>query len=167
MHDYVNDIHNIIEQYKNMVYAIALTHVQTCSNADDVLQEVFLAYYKSNKAFNDEEHRKAWLIKTTLNQCKKLTSSSWWKRVIPFNKEIKPNDDGSFQFALPEENAVYLAVCNLPEKYRIVVYLYYFQDYNSEEIGKILKIKTSTIRTRLIRGRDILRVKLKGEIFNE
>lgn len=163
------EFNNIIEEYKSMVYGIALTHVRTKYNADEVFQEVFLAFYWNKKKFSNEEHRKAWLIKTTLNQCRKITTNAWWKKIVLFNniKDVNNENEKIFQFQLPQENLVYTAICELPKKYRRVVYLYYFEGYKTKEISNLLEIKESTVRTQLTRAREMLKVKLKGGIFDE
>lgn len=74
------NIEEIINQYKNMVYKIALTHTNNRYDADDVLQQTFLAYYSKKISFTDDEHIKAWLIRTTINYSKKITGSSWRKK---------------------------------------------------------------------------------------
>ena len=151
------EIEEVIEKYTNMVYGIILTHLQNVSDAEDIFQEVFLTYYRKNIIFQGEEHKKAWLIKTTLLLCKK----SYWKdknkKTIPL-EEIK---EYSSPFLLKEENTVFEALCNLPEKYKIVFYLFYFVGMSTEEIAFALKIRSGTIRMRLSRGRKLLENKLE------
>lgn len=159
-----NSIDEIITRYTKMVYGIAMTHVNNPADADDIYQEVFLAYFRKERSFNDEEHQKAWLIKTTLNWCKKMTGSSWRKKTRPLEEELL---DQTFQFASEEENLVYQALCELPEKYRMVLYLFYFEEFTIDEMSKVLKIRAGTIRMQLTRGRDMMRSKLKGEYFYE
>jgi len=72
----------VVNVYTSTVYSVALTHTATRADADDVFQEVFVAYWKSNPELTSEEHRKAWLIRTTLNQSLKITQSSWTKKTV-------------------------------------------------------------------------------------
>ncbi|MCL2698410.1 MAG: sigma-70 family RNA polymerase sigma factor [Oscillospiraceae bacterium] len=160
-----NEIDEIINTYKKTVYGTALSHTRSRHDADDVFQEVFLVYFRKNPVFEDEEHRKAWLIRTTLNHCKKITLSTWRRKTTSL--ESAQEQSYSFNFSSCEENAVHAALRELPEKYRTVLHLFYFEQYKTEEIGKILNLSTVNVRVRLKRGRDLMRKKLKGEYFYE
>ena len=115
-------IETIIQRYKGTVYSVALSYTNNRADADDIFQEVFLIYFKSKPQFNDEEHRKAWLIRTTMNCSLRVVESTYRKRTVP----MEEMEEGSFQFETKEENAVYLALQELPEKYRIVLQLFYY-----------------------------------------
>lgn len=104
-----------------------------------------------------------WLIRTTLNQCKKITLSSWRRRTVPLEER---KEEISF-FRSREENDVFCAVTELPEKYRMVVYLYYFEEVSTDEIAKIMKVRSGTVRMQLTRAREMLKEKLKGGYFYE
>ncbi|WP_243154087.1 sigma-70 family RNA polymerase sigma factor [Pseudoflavonifractor sp. 60] len=153
----------IIDRYQNMVYGLALTRTGCRADADDVFQEVFLAYCQCGKTFRDEEHRKAWLLRTTINQCRRVTSSSWRKKTVPLSER----EDAPVQFQEPEENRVWEALQNLAGDYRLPIYLFYFQELSTQEIAKILAIRPGTVRMRLTRGREQLRDALKGDYFDE
>ena len=96
------DLTAIIDRYQNQVYSLALAKTGSRSDAEDVFQEVFLTYFQSRKVFRDEEHRKAWLLRTTINLCRRITQSSWRKKTIP----LTPESDVSVPFQDPEENRV-------------------------------------------------------------
>ena len=153
----------LIDRYQNMVYGLALAKTGSPADADDVFQEVFLAYFQSGKTFRDEEHRKAWLLRTTINQCRRITSSTWRKKTAPLSERV----DQPVMFQEPEENLVWEAVQALDEAYRLPIYLFYFQELSTAEIAKTLSIRPGTVRMRLSRGREQLREVLKGEIFDE
>lgn len=155
-----NCIDEVVDKYGAMIYRIALTNVKSNSDADDVFQDVFLTYIKKNKLFNDEEHRKAWLIRTTIICCKKFFSNSWFKKTTELNDTLTID--------IPEmENTLYEALIKLPEKYRTVLYLFYFEEMSIAEIHEALRIKPSTIRTQLTRGRVLMKEKLGGDYFEE
>ena len=135
-------IETIIQRYKGTVYSVALSYTNNQHDADDIFQEVFLIYFKSKPQFNDEEHRKAWLIRTTMNCSLRVVDSTYRKRTVP----MEEMEEGSFQFETKEENAVYLALQALPEKYRIVLQLFYFEDMSIESISKALNLKVSTVK---------------------
>ena len=156
-------IEEVIDRYQNMVYGLALARTGSASDADDVFQEVFLAYHQSGKTFRDEEHRKAWLLKTTVNLSRRVTASTWRKKTAPLSER----EDAPVPFREPEENLVWEAVRSLEEAYRLPIYLHYFQELSTEEIAKALSLRPGTVRMRLSRGRDKLRELLKGEYFDE
>ena len=158
------DINNVIETYKNTVYSIALSHTCNATDADDILQDVFLIYFKKNKVFNDEEHRKAWLIRTTLNRCKKCTSSKWKKRT-ELNENHAVSDN--WQFALEHQNDIFTAMQKLPANYRNVLHLYYFERLTTAQISEVAKIKHTTVRSQLKRAREQMREILKEDYFYE
>ena len=153
----------IIDRYQDTVYGLALARTGSRSDADDVFQEVFLAYHQCGKTFRDEEHRKAWLLRTTINQSRRVTSSSWRQKTVPLSEQ----EDAPVQFREPEENRVWEALQSLAEDYRLPIYLFYFQELSTQEIAKILAIRPGAVRMRLTRGREQLREKLKGAYFDE
>ena len=153
----------IIDRYQDTVYGLALARTGNRADADDVFQEVFLAYCQCGKIFRDEEHRKAWLLRTTVNQSRRVTSSSWRQKTVPLSER----EDTPVQFREPEENRVWEALQGLAEDYRLPIYLFYFQELSTQEIAKVLAIRPGAVRMRLTRGREQLREKLKGEFFDE
>ena len=157
------EMDQIIDRYQNMVYGLALAKTNSPADADDVFQEVFLACFQSGKTFRDEEHRKAWLLRTTVNMCRRVTASAWRRKTVPLEEQ----QEVSVRFREPEENLVWEAVQKLEEKYRLPVYLFYFQELSTEEIAKALGIRPGAVRMRLSRGRDMLREMLKGDFFDE
>ena len=153
------DVRQAVEEYQGMVYGIALSRVGNQFDADDIFQEVFLIYFKKGLTFRDEQHRKAWLIKTTLNCCKRLVFNSWRKKTEP----LDASRGLSYNFVSREENLIFTALRELPVKYRTVLHLFYIEEFKTEEIAGALGISGAAVRTRLKRGRDMLREKLKGE----
>lgn len=148
------DIDEVIEKYSNSIYRLAYSMVKNKSDADDVYQEVFLRYIKSNKSFNNEEHRKAWLIRVTINCAKKLYSSSWKKNAVLTDELI----EGEYY----DEHFELLDVVNkLPMKYKTVIHLFYYEDFGIEEIASLTKQKKSTVRTQLTRARKLLKERLE------
>lgn len=153
----------IIDRYQNTVYGLALARTGNRADADDVFQEVFIAYYQSGMVFRSEAHRKAWLLRTTVNQSRRVTSSSWRQKTVPLSER----EDAPVQFREPEENRVWEALQSLAEDYRLPIYLFYFQELSTQEIAKVLAIRPGAVRMRLTRGREQLRERLKGEFFDE
>ena len=152
----------IIEKYKNTVYAIALTHTKNRFDADDVFQEVFLAYFKKERTYKDEEHRKAWFIRCALNLSKKNYNSSIWRRASSLSEA-----DDTFIFEDERENELFSALRSLPEKLRSPVYLFYFEDMKTKDIARLLKVSDATVRMRLSRAREKLKNILVGGTTSE
>ena len=130
----------------------------TCNihDSEDVLQDVFFKFIKTSPNFNDENHEKAWFIRVTINRCKTLLASAWFKRTLSLNMDI-PNDIEKDS----EKFDLFTSVMNLPSKYKIIIHLYYYEDYSVKEISTILAIKESTIQSQLMRARSILRKNLE------
>ena len=157
------EMEELIDRYQNMVYGLALAKTNSPADADDVFQEVFLACFQSGKIFREEEHRKAWLLRTTLNISRRYTASTWRRKTVPLSER----EDAPVLFQEPEENLVWEAVQALDEAYRLPIYLFYFQERSTQEIAKALSLRPGTVRMRLSRGRDMLREALKGDYFDE
>ena len=147
-------IDKVIEKYANMVYRIALTRCGTVENAEDVFQDVFIKYSQKERMFQNSEHEKAWFIRVTLNLTKNQKQSLWNKKIA--------NLDENIVFENKEEQEVFSIVCELPQNYRTVVYLLYYEGYKVKEISKLMKTSEGTIKTWLFRAREILKEKLEG-----
>ena len=146
--------HTIIRKYFDTVYRLALARVGNRDWADDVVQDVFLRYIKSDKDFSDEEHIKAWLITVTVNCTKSLFMSPWNKKHVPLTEDI--------EFETPERNDVYFAVAKLPVKYRTVIHLFYYEDMPIKQIAEVLGTKEATVKSLLHRARTLLKPLLGG-----
>ncbi len=154
----IENKHKIVEDYFDMVYKLAFNQTKDREHTDDVVQEVFLRFLKSDKSFENDEHIKAWLIRVTLNCSKNVFLSSWHKKTVPLSKQT---DEPTFDKT--EMSDVYYAVNALPSKYRAVIHLFYYEDMSIEDISKTLKINASTVKSQLSRGRKLLKNQLKGE----
>lgn len=148
-----------IEKYSNMVYRLAMARTRNIETSEDVYQEVFLRLARKMPEFESEEHKKAWLIRVTINCSKSILNSSFIKH--------RADLDENLSFETPERHDIYYAVLNLPIKYRTVIHLYYYENYSIKEISKILKLNENTIKTRVSRARQKLEKTVKGGIENE
>jgi RNA polymerase sigma-70 factor (ECF subfamily) len=140
-----------------MIFRLAYSMTKNRADAEDVYQDVFMRYLRSGARFESEEHRRAWLIRVTVNRAKSYLSSAWFRRTTAFDAETAAPEN--------ESDGVYWAVMELPQKYRTAVHLYYYEDMPIEEIAKATGDKPSTIASRLHRARAALREKLNGEAF--
>lgn len=148
-------IEEVIEEYSDLVYHLAMIKMGNRATADDIYQEVFLKYMKYKDHITNKEHEKAWFIRTTTTTCKAAFLNSWRKRTVPMNYDIA--------FQTKESSALFYHVMELPEKYRTVLYLYYYEGYLIKDIARYQKRKETTIKTQLKRGRELLKASLKGE----
>lgn len=152
-------IETLIQRYKGTVFSVALSYTNNKEDAEDIFQEVFLTLYRVNPQFNDEEHRKAWLIRTTINCSLHVVNNSYRKKTVS-DENVK---EGSFTFQSKEENALYIAMRELPEKYRIVLQLFYFEDMSVKSIADALNMKETTVKVQLSRAREMMKEKLQEE----
>ncbi len=158
------NVETAIHTYGEMVYRLALIQMKNKSEADDVFQEVFLRLVKYKDRIQNEEHLKAWLLRVTLNCCKKEFDKAFRRNTVSMEKEYKSEE--GYEMEMPG-NPVYEAVLALSENYRSVVHLFYYEQYSVREIGAILGVSESVVKTRLYRGRELLKEALKGEWENE
>lgn len=134
------------------VYRLALARTSHKQDAEDVTQTTFLRYAEAlekGTRFDSQEHVKAWLFRVAINQSKNLFSSAWFRHRAALTEEIT--------FSQDSYREIYYAVHALPEKYRVVIHLYYYEGYSVKEIGQILKKKENTVKSLLKRGREQLR----------
>ena len=143
------------KKYFSMIYKLVLNQTKNRDIADDVVQDVFLKYIQKDVDFKSEEHIKAWLIRVAINCSKSVFTGSWYRKTTELTDDIT--------FETPEKSDVYYAVLQLPQKYRAVIHLFYYEDMSVSEIAKILKRNESTVKSQLHRARTILKSKLKGE----
>lgn len=156
----------IIETYSPMVYRLAYSLVKSRTDAEDIHQEVFLRYLKYKPCFKSEEHEKAWFIRVTTNQCKNLWKMVWRRRIVSLSEYEEDRVIGNLQEQEPgaEDNNIIAVVKTLPQKYRVVIHLFYYEELSVDEIARILALKPSNVRTQLTRARKKLGELLKEEI---
>lgn len=139
---------HIFNKYGTLLYRVVYCYCKNKSDSEDILQNTFLKLYLSDVEFDSEEHIKNWLFKTAINDTLNIKKSRWHSFV-----EI-PND---YAMETKEQSELYEAILKLPDKYRVVILLYYHIGYSIKEISEILKRNESTIQTQLQRGREKLK----------
>lgn len=152
----------VIVKYKDSIFKVAFNILKNVQDAEDVTQDVIIKYHQSNKDFTSEEHIKSWLIRLTINKSKNIISSFIKRRVFPIEDYMEV-----FRIEKSENRDLFKEVMKLNYKYRIVIHLYYYEDYSIKEISKILKISENNTKVRLNRARNILKKNLKGVWINE
>ena len=141
----------IVKTYIDTVYRVALNSLKDPTRADDVTQEVFLRLYRAKNVPVGEEHIKAWLIRVTINECKRIFSSPW-SRTVPLDVLEPHSNTQGF-----ENTEMLELVMGLPPKYRTAVYLHYYEGYSTQELSALLDISQSAVCTRLERARKKLK----------
>ncbi|MBR3631127.1 MAG: sigma-70 family RNA polymerase sigma factor [Oscillospiraceae bacterium] len=148
----------VVDKYKDLVYRTALTVTRCHEDAEDILQEVFFRYFRSHPVFETEEHEKAWLLRVTINAGKNLLRSAWIRRRSDADvTELAETPQH------PENSEVLQAVLSLPEKYRIAIYLHYYEGYSVAEIAALTGRSAAAVGQHLSRGRAKLRKLLGGD----
>lgn len=152
------EVNRAIERYGDTVRRLCMIHLKNHADTEDIFQTVFLKYLLSTVSFETQEHEKAWLIRVTINACKDLLKSFFRSRTVSLDTLLdQPAAMAS------EHREVLEAVLALPQKYRDVVYLHYYEDYTAPEIGRILGKNVNTIYTLLTRAKKLLRETLGGD----
>lgn len=148
----------IMEKYKDNIFSIAFNVCKNAADADDIVQETLIQYHTSNKQFDSEQHIRAWLIRVAINKAKNINMSFWRRISVPLEDYIDV-----LAFETPEAKGLFEEVMKLPEKYRIVIHLFYYEDYTIKEIAGILKMSENNVKVRLTRGRKLLKKELQEE----
>ena len=148
-----------VEKYLKMVYRILFHYFGNREDAEDVLLDVFIKLYSSKISTKNDEEIKAWLIRVTTNTCHSYFRNPFRRKRIDIDENEIADivDTGSSEQDIVNRKVVMDAVMSLPEHYRIIVYLFYYEEYSIGQISNILRIKETTIQTRLSRAREKLR----------
>lgn len=149
-----------IELYSDTVRRICMVHLKSYYDTEDIFQNVFLKYVLSSAVFESKEHEKAWFICVTINSCKDLLKNFFRSHTVPI-EEISD----LVQKYEPQQSSVLEAVLSLPDKYKDIVYLFYYEEYTAVEIARLMNKNVNTVYTFLSRAKVILRQKLGGEEF--
>ncbi len=153
------ELNRVMDTYSVMVYRLAYAQLRSQADAEDLSQEVFLRYYQKRPDFQSEEHRKAWLLRVTLNRVRSHVTSAWFCRTVPLEEAVC--------FPQPEEQNLEEALRELSQKDRTLIHPYYYEELSAREIGSLLNRKESTVRTQLTRARRRLEKILKGEGYED
>ena len=157
----IEDFQALYNRQVNRVYKLAMVMLGSRTDAEDVVQMVFLKVWEKKINFQDQDHETAWILTVTRNQCKDILKSYDRKHCSP--QEEMPQSGIAFE--TPMENAVWLALKSLEEKYRLLLYLYYYEGYSTGQVAELLGRKESSVRSNLKRGREKLKMILK-EVYD-
>lgn len=148
----------LMDRYRDNLFAVAFNVCKNAADADDVVQDTFVQYHTQNRQFESEQHIKAWLIRVAINRSINVTRSLWRRSSLPLEDYME-----SLPFEAPEDSTLFAQVMALPEKYRVVIHLFYYEDYPVKDIAGILKVSENNVKVRLSRGRALLKKALKEE----
>lgn len=147
----------LAETYRDRLFAAAFQVCGNAADAEDAAQEALLRYHISEKQFESEQHIRAWLLRVAINCAKNVSRSFFRRNTVPLEDYMD-----SLEFDSGESREIFREVMNLPETYRLVIHLYYYEDYSVAEIGRILGLTESNVKVRLSRGRQLLKKALQG-----
>ena len=147
----------VYDRMKNTVYRTALAYCRNVQDAEDITHDVFLARFRHEEPFPDDESEKAWMLRVTVNRCKNLLKSFRRKFTVPL-------EDAAQVCVTQPEHEIWDAVNALPARYRLVIHLYYYEGYSVSEIGKITGRSETAVQTQLYRARKLLKQTLGEEI---
>lgn len=151
------EFHAAAERYLDMVYRIALNCLRSPADAEDAAQTVMLRLWQSGPGGLEEDRLRYWLVRVTVNVCRDLSRAPWRRRTVSLEECPEP------VFEEPSRQELYDEVMALPAKYRLPLYLYYYEGYSVAEVGELLRLNPSTVQTRLARGRAKLKTILTEE----
>lgn len=152
------EVNQAIERYADTVRRLCMIHLKNYADTEDIFQTVFLKYALCSAAFESPKHENAWFVRVTLNACKDLLKSVCRSRTVSLETltELPEQVDQSHREVLE-------AVLALPEKYRIAIYLHYYEGYTAPEISKLMRKNVNSVYTLLNRGKMMLKEALEGE----
>lgn len=150
-----NNFPEVFDKYKNTVYSVIFNYLRNTDDSNDILQDVFIKLLQNQTEYENDEHLKAWLIRVAINM-----SINFLKTRSKFSDEEVSDEIPTYDKT--EDNTILDIVMSLPEKYRTVIHLYYYEDYPIKDIASILEIPEATVKIRLKRGREQMK-KLMGK----
>ena len=153
-----NDVSLAVKAYAHSIQSLAFMFMKNKYDAEDIAQEVFIAYIKKAPHFSTAQSERSWLMTVTANKAKSLLRSS-------YRQDTALTDD--LAELQEEESNVLEAVLELEEKYRIPIHLHYYEGYTIGEIAKMMHVRYGTVGSWLSRGRELLKEKLKEDYFDE
>ncbi len=147
------------EKYSKSVYSVCLLYLKSKEDAEEAVTETYIRLIKHRPDFENDAHAKSYLIKMSINICKNLLKSGWKKNVVH-------NEDVLLYMTTPQEEGIIEEVLSLSPKYRVVIYMHYYEGYSAREIADIMNISLSAVLSRLSRGRGKLKeILTKGGFF--
>lgn len=145
------------QRHVDTVYRVCFVYMKNSHDTEDMVQNTFIRLIRDKTVFKSTEHEKAWLIRTASNLCKDHFKS-WWQRTVKLKNEVFDVKVEKF-----EVDETLLKILSLPTKYKIVVYMYYYEGYSTVEIAGIFGKSESTIRSQLHTAQKRLKIMIEEE----
>ena len=155
------DTQALAETYRDRLFAAAFQVCGNAADAEDAAQEALLRYHTSEKQFESEQHIRAWLLRVAINCAKNISRSFFRRNTVPLEDYMD-----ALEFDSGESRLIFREVMDLLEKYRLVIHLFYYEDYTVAEIRRILGLRESNVKVRLSRGRQLLKKNLQ-EVWDD
>ena len=151
------EVRRVVQEYSDMIKRISYNYLKHTYDSEDICQTVLLKFLTGNVSFENREHEKAWIVRTTINACHDLKKSAF------FRKTVSIDEAPEIEAQQSRDNDVLEEIWKLPANYRTAIYLYYFEGYNTEEIAEIMGKRKTAVSKYLSRGRKILKETLSEE----
>jgi len=151
------EIAELYQHHVKTVYRVCFAYMKNAADADDMVHDTFVQFIRRGPVFESAEHEKAWLIRTSTNLCKNSLKHWWRKRGKIEDFENLPSE-GSFEI-----DETFAVIMGLPDRYKTVIYMYYYEGYSTPEIARALQKPQNTILVHLHEARKILKNKLGGD----
>ncbi len=159
-----------IQQHGEAVLRLAYASLLNRAQAEDVFQEVFIRAYRHADRLRDPDRVRPWLLQVTMNACRDLRRSWWWRRTregsglegLAEAGEGPAADPAAAAGRADVSQAVARAVRALPDGFRETVVLHYFEGLDAAEIARITGVRVGTVHSRLHRARQLLRRQLEA-----
>ena len=155
-------VDEVYRGYADRLFSAAFSVCRDPADAEDAVQDALIKYFGSKLEFENESHVRAWLLRVTVNRAKDIASSFWRRNRVSWEDYMD-----ELPFEEPEDSRLFGAVMKLPEKQRIVIHLFYYEDYSVSEIAEILHMRENTVKSHLNRGRKLLKNMLEEEWAND
>lgn len=152
------EVAQAIERYADTVQRLCMVYLKNDADSEDIFQNVFLKYALHSAAFESQEHEAAWIVRVTINACKDMLRNVFRRRTVSLDQVA-----GLPEITDPVYREVLEAVLSLPEKYRVAIYLHYYEGYTAPEIGKLTGRNVNSVYTLLNRGKIMLKEVLADE----
>lgn len=146
----------LYDRHSDALYRLCYFYTGNGPDAADAMQNTLVKLMEYEGEFDSAYHEKCWLMKVAANECRDILKH-WWRRTVPYETL------GEFeaQKQVYAEDSILSEVMKLPAKYRVVLYMHYYEGYSLVELSRLMKTNESTLRSRLMRGRKMLRISLE------
>lgn len=146
--------------YSGLIYKLAVTYLGSVHDAEDITQEVFAKLFIRTQEFNSPEHERYWIIRVTVNMCKNHLNTFWRKNILPIEAASQKTEN------IHNDDTVRILM-SLPPKYRIVLFMYFYEGYSVKETADILNISQSCVKMRIKRGKEKLKLNIEEDDYGQ